>query len=246
VDAPHRGHDTDLRAGDRGQVGDLAAHVHAHLKDRRLVLRAEAHHCQRQADLVVGVALALERGEALAEHGRDRLLGRGLGDAAGHAHDERRESAPPGSCHGVQTLERVRYDHGRGPAAGQGLVLGGKLAHEQSRGACVQGQAQEAVAVRALARQGHEQVARPYQPRIDGSPEHGPVRGDSQAATGDGGDLGGGQGERPAGPSLRLAGVGHLKSVAQPTSAGGDAPDHPCGVAFLPPGGAGPSGFGGM
>ena len=54
---------------------------------------------QRQADLVVLVALAAQRPERGAEDGRDRLLGRGLGDAPGHADDERVEPAPPAGGH---------------------------------------------------------------------------------------------------------------------------------------------------
>ena len=44
VDRLDRGHHADPRPGDPGQVGDLAADVHAHLEDRRLVLRAQSQH----------------------------------------------------------------------------------------------------------------------------------------------------------------------------------------------------------
>ena len=77
-----RGDDADLRPPDPGQVGDLAADVHAHLEDGRLVVRPEPHDRQRQADLVVLVALVLEGHEIAREDRRDRLLRRGLGDAA--------------------------------------------------------------------------------------------------------------------------------------------------------------------
>ena len=87
---------------DRGQLGDLAADVHAHLEDGGLVLRAEAQDGQRQADLVVLVALALERPEAAAQDRRDRVLRRGLGDGAGDADDERVEPAPPGRRDGLE------------------------------------------------------------------------------------------------------------------------------------------------
>ena len=71
--------------------------------------------------------------------------------------------------------------------------------------------------------------------------------GKHQLATGDGGYLGGGQGDRPrSGPRLRLAGIGHLSSVAQPTALGAGCGRHPSGVAFLVPGGGGPSGLGGI
>ena len=57
------------------QVGDLAADVHAHLEHRGLVLGAELEHGQRQPDLVVLVALVLERQEARREDRRNGLLG---------------------------------------------------------------------------------------------------------------------------------------------------------------------------
>ena len=59
-------HHADLRPGEAGQVGDLAARVHPHLEDGGLVLRAEAHQRQGQADLVVLVALVAQRPEAAA------------------------------------------------------------------------------------------------------------------------------------------------------------------------------------
>ena len=95
VDRLHRGDDADRRPGHRREVGDLAADVHAHLEDRCLVLRAEAQERQRQPDLVVLVALVLERPARRAEDRRDRLLGRGLGDAAGDPDDQRIEAPAP-------------------------------------------------------------------------------------------------------------------------------------------------------
>ncbi len=74
VDGLDRGDDADRRAPNPCQVGDLAADVHAHLEHRGLVLGAELEHGQRQPDLVVLVALVLERQEARREDGRDRLL----------------------------------------------------------------------------------------------------------------------------------------------------------------------------
>lgn len=52
------------------------------------VSSAHAHERQRQADLVVEVALGLFRAELLHEHGVKQLLGRGLADRTGHADDE--------------------------------------------------------------------------------------------------------------------------------------------------------------
>src|ERR1035437_8293199 len=54
-------------------------------------------------------------------------------------------------------------------------------------------------------------------------------------AAGYGGDLGGGQGERPRSrPRLRLAGVGHLSSFAQGRAPDVGRPAHPFGVEVGP------------
>ena len=58
----------DLRSCDPGQLGDLAADVHAHLEDGGLMVGAQAHDRQRQSDLVVLVALVLE-GHELGSRG---------------------------------------------------------------------------------------------------------------------------------------------------------------------------------
>ena len=66
---------------------------------------------------------------AAGQDARDRLLGGGLRDAPGDAHDERVEAAAPGRRHGVERTERVRDQHhgdvaqrvqGGSPAAGSG------------------------------------------------------------------------------------------------------------------------------
>ena len=58
--------------------------------------RPEPQDGQREADLVVLVALVLERPVAGREDGGDGLLGRGLGDAPGDPHGQRLEAAAPG------------------------------------------------------------------------------------------------------------------------------------------------------
>ena len=111
VDRLDRGDHPDPRLGHPGQVGDLAADVHPHLEHGRLVLGAEPHERQRQADLVVEVALVAEGPEAGREHARDGLLGRRLGDAPGDADDERLEAAPPAGRDGPQRGKRVGDAH---------------------------------------------------------------------------------------------------------------------------------------
>src|SRR5919198_629057 len=59
---------------DSSEIGDLAAHIHTHLEDGCLVFGPHPQDRQRQSDLVVLVALGLERREAGRQDGGDRLL----------------------------------------------------------------------------------------------------------------------------------------------------------------------------
>jgi len=103
------------------------------------------------------------------------------------------------------------------------------------------------VAVGALAGQGHEEIAGLHLPRVHRSAtDRSPGEMQDPAASG-GGELGRSQGELPrAEPRLRLAGVGHRLSVAQPVEPGARHRRHPSGVDFLDPGGSGPFGLGGI
>ena len=114
VDRLDRGHDADPGPADPGEVGDLALDVHAHLEDGRLVLRTEPQDGQWEPDLVVLVALVLERPEAGREDRRDRLLGRGLGDAPGDPDGQR--VGRPGEGRGGGS----RSGKSRGGGAGAG------------------------------------------------------------------------------------------------------------------------------
>jgi hypothetical protein len=160
-------HDADLRPCHRGELGDLAAGVHPHLEDRGLVVWSEAHQRQGQADLVVLVALVLEGDQGRTEDRRDRLLGRGLGDAAGNPDDERIEACPPCGGDRVQSPERVvDLDDGDVRPGRQRRL--GRPGDENRRGASGDRVGHEAVSVGPLARQGDEQVARHDLARVDG------------------------------------------------------------------------------
>ena len=89
ADALARAEKLDVRGADVGDDGvirlrrrcrarQLAEVVHAHLRDHDLGVLRHAHERQRQADLVVEVALGLFRAELLREHGVKQPLGRGL------------------------------------------------------------------------------------------------------------------------------------------------------------------------
>jgi hypothetical protein len=173
MDGLDRGHDADLGPADRGQLADLPADVHAHLEDGGLVIRTETKHGQRQADLVVLVALVLERDQLRGEDGRDRLLRRGLRDRARHADDERVEATAPRRRDGVEPAQRVRDLDDRGVDAVEGDAVR-RVGHDRGRRAVRQRRADERVAVRVLARQRDEQVARDDLPRVDRAAEDRP------------------------------------------------------------------------
>src|SRR5205823_4628386 len=101
----------DVRTGDRRELRDLAADVHAHLENRRLVLAREAQDGQGQPDLVVLVALALDCPLTGREDGGDRVLRRGLRDRAGDSYNEWIETRPPRAGDPVQGGQRVRYPY---------------------------------------------------------------------------------------------------------------------------------------
>ncbi len=75
VGATHRGHDPDAGPSQRGQLGDIARYVHAHLQHGCLVTLIEAQQGQRQADLVVLVGRVAQHFPALGENFRNLLLG---------------------------------------------------------------------------------------------------------------------------------------------------------------------------
>ena len=154
-----------------GQGGYLAAHVHAHLKNGGLVFRAHPHHCERQPDLVVGVAFALEGAESRGQDRGHGLFGGGLGDAAGDAHDQRGEAATPRRGDGVEAEQGIRYGHdAEVPAELRGSAKLGALPDEQTGRSGGDRGAKESMAVRVLARQCHEEIARLDLPGIDLGP----------------------------------------------------------------------------
>ena len=103
VDAEDRRHDPDPGPGDPGELGDLAADVHPHLEHGGLVLRAKPQERQRQADLVVLVALAPER-PAIASPRTVAMasLVDVLAMLPGDADDERVEPGPPAGGDGLE------------------------------------------------------------------------------------------------------------------------------------------------
>ena len=114
---------------------------------------------QRQADLVVLVALRLERPQRAAQDGRDRFLRRGLGDAARDPDDERVEPPPPAGGDRTEPGQGVGDPHDRDVAERH---RDRRCRRVTSRAAAPRSTASRRmeVAVGPLARQRHEQVAR--------------------------------------------------------------------------------------
>ena len=161
-----------LGPGQARQQGDLAGGVEAHLEDGHLVLRAQPQQGHGQADLVVPVGRVAQHLEVLLEDLRDLLLGRGLGQRAGDAHDQRREAIAIGGRDRTQRQRRVRHTHDRHPAGRrEGLepIWLELRAHHQCRRTGLDRGLEEAVSVGAFAGQGEEGHALADGPGIDGA-----------------------------------------------------------------------------
>ena len=88
----------DRRRGDGGEGGGFARVIDPQLDHRCAVVRAQFQQRQRQADVVVEVALGRERvrlAEMLAQDRRDHLLDRGLAVGAGDGNERNVEMPTP-------------------------------------------------------------------------------------------------------------------------------------------------------
>ena len=168
-----------------------------------------SQHGQRQPHLVVPVALGAQCGEPAAEDRRHGLLGRGLGDGAGDAHDQRREARPPGRRHRLEGAERVGDQDNRDVSQrADGRLASREVwlpAHEHRRRAGTRRLGQEAVAVGPLAGQRHEQHPGLNEPRVHCTPAGRPRPALQQAAAGGGHQVVGAHAEGIGG---RAGGIG--------------------------------------
>ena len=106
------GDDADIRPGTLGQPLDLPQMAHAHLDHRIRGVFPDVEEGAGQTQLVVLVALGLD-GAAKARNGSvGHLLGGGLADAAGHAHDLGRKLAAVVRAHGHHGAVAVRAEDG--------------------------------------------------------------------------------------------------------------------------------------
>jgi hypothetical protein len=166
MDALDRGHDTDRRSGDAGEIGDLAADVHAHLEHGGAVLRPEPEQRQRQPPLIVEAPARLQHLPARTEDAGDQLLGGPLAVGAGHPDNRNGESRAVECGEHAEGARRVLDEHQR--HVGRDVVV--QRVHDQARGAARGRLGEERVAVEPVAPDGEEGLADAERSGVDGHP----------------------------------------------------------------------------
>ena len=190
------------------------------------MLGAQPQERERQADLVVPVALAPERREAPAEDRRDRFLRGRLGDAARDPDDERSEAPAPRRGQRPEGEQAVAHEDDGHVA--ERFDRGGVEwpAHDERPGPRAGGAFEEGVPVGALARQGHEGLPGLDLARVDGPAADRPTARAQEAAARDAGDIGGregGPGDRSPQPRqwvghARKCGIAHAHGRIGPAA----------------------------
>src|SRR5690606_20747616 len=116
-----------------------------------LMALVQAQQRERQADLVVEIALGLERlAEGGLEHGGGELLGGGLSVGAGDGAERDRKSRAVRPRERPQRRERLLHPHQRKVESGRWLVAAAR--DRQRRPACRRGEEIVGVEVRAAQR----------------------------------------------------------------------------------------------
>ncbi len=92
VHGPDVGDHPDIGSREPGEPGDLPEAAHPHLGDQELGLRLQPGQRQRDADLVVVVALVRDRPAMGRAECEEDVLRRGLAGRAGDRHDPRRRT----------------------------------------------------------------------------------------------------------------------------------------------------------
>jgi hypothetical protein len=106
-----RGHDTDLRAGERSQLADLILAIAGHLQHSYLVLRIQLSQGDGQAVLVVVVPKVAKGGVTPGKNSSCQLLGRGLAGRARHSDDARAMFAKNEASPVEERLTTVVHDN---------------------------------------------------------------------------------------------------------------------------------------
>ncbi len=163
-----------VRLGDRRQLRDLPGAAHRHLEHEHLRVRRRSQQRERQADLRVVVLRARHRAPLRARDRRKDVLRRGLARRASdpdHLCAGCAELAPPRSRERLQRRQRVRMREHR---AARGVLaercarrLGVLVRHQHAPRPCPQRLCRVLGAMRALARQAHEQIAAGHRARVD-------------------------------------------------------------------------------
>ena len=155
VDQGHRG------LGDGGQGGNFTGMVHAQLDHRQRMVRAQAQHGQRHADLIVEVALSGQKSLWLvgAQDGRHHLGHRGFAVAAGHGHQRQRELCTPVRGQFSQRQFGIGH-HEAGQACDSQTRLGIIALADGGHRTFGFGLGQKFIGVETLATQGDKQVTR--------------------------------------------------------------------------------------
>jgi len=161
------GHQAQVGLRDARQRRNLSGMRHGKLHHCHLVLRLQAQQLQRQAKVIVQVALGFHHAVAPGEKVGDGVLGGGLAGGAGHR-DQR--LAPGAADRGAQLLQgQQRVVHCQQLGA-DGFGIAGELlvADDGRHRAPLQRRFHEVVPVQALATHGEEQLARRQSARING------------------------------------------------------------------------------
>jgi hypothetical protein len=99
--------DADGRLREAREIVDLAGMIRAELDDADVVLRREPHQRQRDANVVVQIALRHADRAANAQDRRDELLDRRLAAAARHGDERNRERRAPSARHRAERTPGV-------------------------------------------------------------------------------------------------------------------------------------------
>jgi hypothetical protein len=160
-----------------GRLGDLAEPRHlppladAHLDDRRLVASRQAQQGLRYANMVVEVAVSLQRRKAFREDGPDHLLGRRLAVAPADCHHWDGEAVTVRARQFLKCVEGIRHlDQERLPRRLE------PSSDDRSNGTLLQRVGHELVTIKADSVQRHEQIAAPDRSRIRPEPSDRHIR----------------------------------------------------------------------
>ena len=152
--------------GDPREIRCFPGMVHPDLDHRRAVLAAQAEQRQRQADLVVEVAVGCQHvrlAPVLAQATRDHLLDRGLSIRPCHRRKRQIEAPAPMSGERAEPRRGIRY---RSKRQGRSKRRRAFVPDQGGRGTRARRLRHEIVSIEARAGQRHEQIAALHAPAV--------------------------------------------------------------------------------